>query len=101
MDLVALDDAQLRHLLTLARLEVTDDALERLEDDLNRVLAYVEALSELDTDGVEPLVRPLVVEEAFREDDTRPPLPRAGVLQLGRTDEDGRFVVPRTVDEGN
>lgn len=98
---MAIDDAELRHLLGLARLDLEADAAERVKHDLNRVLEYVDTLSELDTDGVEPLVRPLEVSEALRADEPTAPLPRDAALALGRTDGDGRFVVPRTVDEGN
>ena len=98
---MAIDDAELRHLLTLARLDLEPGAAERVKHDLNRVLEDVDMLADLDTDGVEPLVRPLEVDDALRTDETAPPLPRAAALALGRVDEDGRFVVPRTVDEGN
>ena len=98
---VSIDDAELDHLLTLARLDLEPAAAERIKDDVNRVLEYVAMLAELDTDDVEPLVRPLAATEAFREDAIRPPLDRAEALDVGRTDEEGRFVVPRTMDEGN
>jgi aspartyl-tRNA(Asn)/glutamyl-tRNA(Gln) amidotransferase subunit C len=98
---MAIDDAELRHLLVLARLDLEPHAAERVKHDLNRVLEYVETLSELDTEGVEPLVRPLEVGDALRADEPAAPLPRDAALALGRADEDGRFLVPRTVDEGN
>ena len=98
---MTIDDAELSHLLTLARLELEPDDAERVKNDLNRVLAYFETLAELDLEGVEPLVRPVAVTESFRSDDTRPPLDRDQALEVGHADEDGRFVVPRTVDEGN
>ena len=98
---MSIDDAELSHLLTLARLELAPDQAERIRNDLNRVLAYFETLAELDLEGVEPLVRPVGVTESFRPDVARPPLDRDEALELGRADGEGRFVVPRTVDEGN
>jgi len=94
-------DEQLAHLLTLARLEIDPEEAARVKHDLNRVLEYFATLSELDTTGVEPLVRPLPVENALRSDVPEPPLERKSALSLGRADSDGRFIVPRTVDEGN
>lgn len=94
-------DEQLAHLLTLARLELEPDEAARVKHDLSRVLEYFETLAELDTAGVEPLVRPLPVENALRSDVPDAPLARQTALSVGRTDADGRFIVPRTVDEGN
>lgn len=98
---MAIEDADLRHLLDLARLELDSGRLEEVRRDLNRVLAYVDMLSEVDVDGVEPLVRPVEVTSALRDDEPRPSLPADEARAVGRADEDGRFVVPRTVDEGN
>lgn len=98
---MAIDDADLRHLLDLARLDLDPSRLDEVRRDLNRVLAYVEMLSEVDVDGVEPLVRPVEVTSALRDDEVRPSLPADQAQAIGRPDEDGRFVVPRTVDEGN
>lgn len=98
---MAIRDEELAHLLTLARLELEPGEAAQVRDDVSRVLEYFETLSELDTAGVEPLVRPLAVENALRADDIRSPLDRTAALSLGRTDDDGRFIVPRTVEEGN
>lgn len=98
---MGITDAELAHLLDLARLQLAPAEATAVKRDLNRVLEYFDTLSELDTEGLEPLVRPLPVEDAFRSDEVRPPLARENVLELGRTDQDGRFVVPRTVEEGN
>ena len=98
---MAIDDAELRHLLQLARLDLDPSRADALRADLNRVLEYVDRLEEVDVEGLEPLIRPVAVERAFRDDDPRPSLPTEAAHGLGRTDEEGRFVVPRTVDEGN
>lgn len=98
---MGIGDAELAHLLDLARLQLPPDEAEAVKHDLNRVLEYFDTLSDLDTEGLEPLVRPLPVEDAFRSDQVQPPLAREDALELGRTDEDGRFIVPRTIEEGN
>ncbi len=96
---MALSDAELAHLLTLARLELDDDEVAAIEDDLNQILAYVDRLGELDLDGVEPLARPLPHGPSLRDDVRAEGMDRDRGLALGRSIEDGFFRVPRTVDE--
>ncbi len=96
---MALSDAELAHLLTLARLELDDAEVEAIEDDLNQILGYVERLAELDLDDVEPLARPLPHGPALRDDVRAESMDRDRALALGRGVDDGFFRVPRTVDE--
>ncbi len=96
---MSIHDEEMRHLLTLARLELGAAETAALKDDLNAILAYFEQLESLDTDGVEELVRPVPTENVFRPDAARPGLSQAAVLALGVESQDGFFKVPRTVDE--
>ena len=98
---MAIDDAELQHLLQLARLDLDAHRADALRADLNRVLDYVDMLEDVDVEGLEPLIRPVAVETAFRTDESRASLAAETAHGLGRTDDDGRFVVPRTVEEGN
>lgn len=96
---MALSDAELSHLLTLARLDLDEDEVEAIEGDLNRILGYVDRLGELDLEGVEPLARPLPHGPSLRDDVRAESMDRDRALALGRSVEDGFFRVPRTVDE--
>lgn len=98
---MAIDDAELQHLLQLARLDLDASRADAIRADLNRVLDYVEMLEDVDVDDLEPLIRPVAVDTAFRTDEPRPSLGTESAHALGRIDDEGRFVVPRTVDEGN
>lgn len=97
----AIDDALLEHLKSLARLEIDPEESAVIERDLNDILGYFALLSDLDTDGVEPLTRPIAVTDAMREDEIEEPLPRDRVAELALEMEEGMIRVPRTVDEGN
>ena len=52
---MSLDVDAVRKIAFLARLSVEKEDLTLLKDDLNNILDWVEQLSEVDTDGVEPL----------------------------------------------
>ena len=50
-----LDKATVRHIARLARIRVAEDDLDSLAGELNHIIGWVEQLSEVDTEGVEPL----------------------------------------------
>ena len=63
-----IDGDFIRKIAGLARLEVSDDEVERLSSDLKSILGYVEKLSEIDTADVEPLSHVHGENNRFRED---------------------------------
>ena len=87
------------HVAKLARLELTETEIDRMQRDLNGILEYVDELSELDTKDVPATTQVAVVAAPFRADEPRPCLPHDLALsQAPRTSSDG-FAVPAFVDE--
>ncbi len=97
---MSISDADMAHLKTLARMDLSPEETRGLKDDLNRILEAFETLRALDTEGVEELARPVDLHNVFREDTVRPSLPHETVMNLAVESEDGFFKVPRTVDTG-
>lgn len=95
-----ISDAEMAHLKTLARLELSDAETEGLKEDLNRLLEYFDTLSQLDTEGVDPLAHPVEVGNTFREDAVHRGLEPRAAQALGVETENGFFRVPRTVEGG-
>ena len=93
-----ISDDQLAHLESLARIELEPAERDALRDDLSRILEYFETLSELDTEGVEEMVRPVPLENVLRRDEVRESLSREVVLDIAVETEDGFLKVPRTVE---
>ncbi len=52
-----IDEKAVQYVAGLANLELTSDEQSRMVRDLNSILAYVDRLSELNTDGVEPMAQ--------------------------------------------
>jgi len=65
---MSLDPATVRRIAKLARIRLADDEVPRLEGELNAILGYVEQLSEVDVDGVEPLSGGAQMAMRLRED---------------------------------
>jgi aspartyl-tRNA(Asn)/glutamyl-tRNA(Gln) amidotransferase subunit C len=72
---MSLSSDDVRKVARLARLELADADLARLQPQLSAILDYVDQLQSLPTEGVEPLAHPLPIANAFRDDEPAPSLP--------------------------
>jgi aspartyl-tRNA(Asn)/glutamyl-tRNA(Gln) amidotransferase subunit C len=52
---MSVDSATVRRIAHLARIAVEDGEVEHLRGEINAILAFVEQLSEVDVNGVEPM----------------------------------------------
>ncbi len=87
------------HVAKLARLELTETEIDRMQRDLNGILDYVNQLSELDTTNVEATTQVAVVAAPFRGDVPHVSIAHDLALsQAPRSSSDG-FAVPGFVDE--
>jgi len=83
----------------LARLRLSDEELDRMTEQLGQIVAYVESLSELDTDAVEPMAHPLDVSNVFAADELSESLDREAAL-AGAPHHDREFyLVPAVLGE--
>ena len=90
-----LERDQVLHVARLARLELADEEVERMRLELSKVLDHIEKIGELDDlDGVAPTSHVVALENALREDEPRPSLPREAALASAPDPADGGFRVP-------
>jgi len=85
---------EVRKVDQLARLELAEADLPRMQQQLSAILDYVALLDRLDTTGVEPLAHPLPVQNVFRPDDPRPSLPVDEALRNAPARAGDYFGVP-------
>jgi aspartyl-tRNA(Asn)/glutamyl-tRNA(Gln) amidotransferase subunit C len=78
----------------LARLELADDEVARLQEELSDILEAVSKVSELDLSDVPPTAHPLEIANAWAEDESRPCLPLDAVFANAPDREDDYFRVP-------
>ncbi len=91
---MALTREEVEHIAQLARLELTDEEIERYREQLSDVLDYVARLQGLDTADIPPTASVLPPRTVLREDEPRPGLPRDEVLANAAETENGQFRVP-------
>jgi aspartyl-tRNA(Asn)/glutamyl-tRNA(Gln) amidotransferase subunit C len=89
-----IDREQVLHVAKLARLQLTDDEVERMASELSGILERVEHISELDLVGVEPTSHVIALENVFRPDEPRPSWDRDQVLERAPDPAAGAFRVP-------
>jgi aspartyl-tRNA(Asn)/glutamyl-tRNA(Gln) amidotransferase subunit C len=82
------------HVARLARLEIPEDQIEKVQAELGAILEAVGKVSELDLEGVEPTSHPLDLVNVWGEDEPRPSLPREDALANAPDPADGAFRVP-------
>jgi aspartyl-tRNA(Asn)/glutamyl-tRNA(Gln) amidotransferase subunit C len=86
---------QVLHVARLARLELTEEEMERFSGELSKVLDHIETISELgDLADVEPTSHVVAVENALRADEPRPCLPVEVALESAPDAALGGFRVP-------
>ena len=82
------------HVARLARLDVSEEEVDRYTEQLAAVLEHAADVAALDTSGVPPTAPPLPLANVLREDEVQPSLDRDEVLAQAPAAEDGRFRVP-------
>jgi aspartyl-tRNA(Asn)/glutamyl-tRNA(Gln) amidotransferase subunit C len=96
---MGIDRAAVEHVARLARLALTDAELERMSLELSQILEHAEKIQELELDGVEPTRQPVPLRNVMREDRVTPSLSQDEALANAPAAEDGRFRVPRIIEE--
>ena len=87
------------HVARLARLDLTEDEVDRFTEQLGAVLEHAADVAALDTAGVPPTAHPLPLVNVLRDDVAGPSLDRDEVLSQAPATEDGRFRVPRILGD--
>jgi aspartyl-tRNA(Asn)/glutamyl-tRNA(Gln) amidotransferase subunit C len=91
---------EVAHLARLARLALDEAELDQLATQLDVILGAVAKIGEVsDAEGVRPMTHAVPIENVMRPDVVSASLPRDEVLAGAPAAEDGRFRVPRILDE--
>lgn len=96
-----IDEAEVRKVAKLSRLELSEAEVEEFTGQLRAILDYVAKMNELDTEGVEPLAHCLPVSNVFRADSVKESLGTEKTL-ANAPERDGEFFkVPKILDDGS
>ena len=95
---MSVSSEQVRHIAKLARIAMSEEELERLVPEINNILGWVEQLSEVNTDGVEPLTAVIDQKLRLRGDAVTDGDCRDAVLANAPEAEHGFFAVPKVIE---
>jgi len=94
-----IDEKLIRHIGLLSRIELTDEQVATFGRQFADIVAYMDKLQELNTDGVEPLAHALPVDNVFAEDAPGVSLPPEQAL-ANAPQRDGHFYkVPKVIGD--
>ncbi|QNN22980.1 Asp-tRNA(Asn)/Glu-tRNA(Gln) amidotransferase subunit GatC [Planctomycetales bacterium ZRK34] len=95
-----LTEAEVRHVAKLSRLKLTDEQVHNFTTQLGNVLEYIDKLSELDVENVEPMAHPTSMTNKLREDVVTEALPIDKVLHNAPASDPPYFKVPKVLGDG-
>jgi aspartyl-tRNA(Asn)/glutamyl-tRNA(Gln) amidotransferase subunit C len=96
---MSLSRAEVEKVSLLARLLLSDDELDRMTSQMGGILGYIDLLSELDTENVEPMAHALDIANVFRDDVVRPSLDREAALANAPRRDEECYLVPAVLGE--
>lgn len=95
---MSLDKDTVKNIAFLARIKVSDEDLELLAGELSNIIGWVEQLSEVDTEGVEPMTSVADMDLFRREDSVSDGGISEKVLANAPDREGDFFTVPKMVE---
>ncbi len=96
---MSLSRAQIEEVARLARLLLSDEEAERMTRELDQIVQYVNQLSELDTEDVEPMAHAGDLTNVFRPDELAPSVDREGMLHNAPKRDDACYRVPAVMGD--
>ena len=96
-----INEAQVRKVAKLSRLELTEAEVEEFTGQLSAILDYVEKMNKLDTTDVEPLAHCLPISNVFREDRVEESLGTEKTLANAPQTDGEFFKVPKILDDSS
>lgn len=87
-----------RYVAQLARLNLSAEETARFQAQLEQVLSYVQQLTQLNVDGIEPTAHAAPQTNVFRPDEVVPSLKPEEALQNAPLKQNNLFIVPKVVE---
>ncbi|MGB3828918.1 MAG: Asp-tRNA(Asn)/Glu-tRNA(Gln) amidotransferase subunit GatC [Ornithinimicrobium sp.] len=95
----ALSRDDVAHVAMLARIELSEEELDRFAGQLDQIVGWVGQINEVAAADVAPMSHPLPLVNVTRPDEVRPSLSADQALSGAPESDEQRFSVPRILDE--
>jgi aspartyl-tRNA(Asn)/glutamyl-tRNA(Gln) amidotransferase subunit C len=98
LTLMPISRTEVEKVALLARLDLSNAELDQMTSQMGEILGYIDLLSELDTEQVEPMAHALDVANVFRHDSARPSLDRDAALANAPHHDGECYLVPAVLE---
>ena len=96
---MAISREEVEHIAKLARLQLTDEEIQRFQVELGKIIEYFDQLKKLDTENVPPMTHAVPIENVLREDKVESSLSVEEALQNAPEKKNSYFQVPKVVGQ--
>ncbi len=94
-----IDDKLIRHVGLLSRIELTDEQVAMFGRQLADIVAYMDKLQQLDTEGVEPMSHALSIQNVLAPDELAESLPADEALRNAPARDGDFYKVPKVIGD--
>ena len=95
---MSVDKKTVQRIAHLSRIAVADDKLEPMAEELNNILAWIEQLGEVDTDGAQPMTSAVETTLKWRDDEVTDGNKVDDILKNAPVSDFGFFAVPKVLE---
>lgn len=95
---MAVDRSDIAKLAKLARIQITDETADEAAQSISDVLALVDQLQAINTDGVLPMAHPLDAVQRLRPDVVSESNQREAFQAIAPATQDGLYLVPQVIE---
>ena len=95
---MSIDNSIVRKVGKLAKIKIKESEENKLLDELNNILGWVDELKKVDTEGVEPMLSVFNESMQMREDQAESNFDNSQILDNSPESNSGFFVVPKVVE---
>ncbi|WP_250657289.1 Asp-tRNA(Asn)/Glu-tRNA(Gln) amidotransferase subunit GatC [Alkalimarinus coralli] len=90
------EDAE--NIARLAKLQISDDQIEKITGDLSNILDLVDQLQAVNTDNIEPMAHPTDAVQRLRSDQVTEANHREAYQKIAPATEEGLYLVPKVIE---
>jgi len=95
---MTLKNEDVRNIAQLARLQISESAVEQLTTDLSNILALAEQMKAVDTTNVTPMAHPMDATQRLRVDEVTETNQREKFQSIAPDVENGLYRVPKVIE---
>jgi|TARA_B110000305_G_scaffold41793_1_gene43622 aspartyl-tRNA(Asn)/glutamyl-tRNA(Gln) amidotransferase subunit C len=96
--MMPITEKEVREIAQLARISIADKDMSSYEDQLNKILAFVDEMKAIETEGIIPLAHPLEETQKLRNDKVSEKNQRESYQSVAPTTENGLYLVPQVIE---